>query len=283
MYGVQKPLLGSQIDLSHPLSQGLTHCFLFNEGSGKVLNNYGTDRSSPYTFYGLTNGWISGPDGSALNFGGTPDYIDAGVLKCSQGATQLTFIMWIKRTSLLYPAGFYQSTDNSHDFGIYMYPDNNLYFDIGNGSNSYGSVANTDLTWQCIAGVFDGTQAAANRVKAYVNGVLQPLSISGTFPTSVYSAVQNAYIGYSDTLGYLAQTLSQIMVYNRALDSNEIARLIEDPYCMFEPRIFQDWFPIISALSYLSHVAKYNGVTKASIGKIHGISKSAIKSINGVN
>ena len=42
-YATLKPPLGSQLNYSHPLSQGLVGCWLMNEGGGKILTDLSRD------------------------------------------------------------------------------------------------------------------------------------------------------------------------------------------------------------------------------------------------
>ena len=51
--GIQKPLLGKQINWSNPLAKGLVGCWVMNEGSGLFVNDY-SGNGIHFTMQGTT-------------------------------------------------------------------------------------------------------------------------------------------------------------------------------------------------------------------------------------
>jgi len=82
-YWINKPQLGSRIDKGHPLAP--TYAWLFNEGSGALVNDYGIGahpRNDSNAGIGTKNSgtltgleWAGGVDGFAVNFNGSSDYV----------------------------------------------------------------------------------------------------------------------------------------------------------------------------------------------------------------
>ena len=80
---LQKPMLGTQLDWSNPLNDGVVLDLLMNEGHGDVvhdLSGYGNHGAlNNFAFPPTqTSGWNPGADGDALTFDGVDDYVDFG-------------------------------------------------------------------------------------------------------------------------------------------------------------------------------------------------------------
>ena len=61
---ILKPPLGTQLNYSHPLSQGLVGYWLMNEGSGNQLNDLSLN-GNDLAFYN-TPQWVTGESGRAI-------------------------------------------------------------------------------------------------------------------------------------------------------------------------------------------------------------------------
>lgn len=82
----------------------------------------------------------------------------------------------------------------------------------------------TTSTWTHVAMVYDGSQAAANRVRIYVNGALTTTTIGGTIPTSLYAAGTNP-VTIGDFPGLTrgwSGSLDEVKLYGRALTGAEV-------------------------------------------------------------
>ena len=71
-----KPPPGYRIDSFHPLSKGLVACYLMNE-KGDIQIHDLTGNGNTGTFVNDTH-WVVGPNGPAIDFDGTNDYINLG-------------------------------------------------------------------------------------------------------------------------------------------------------------------------------------------------------------
>lgn len=77
--------------------------------------------------------------------------------------------------------------------------------------------------WHHVAVTYDGSLAAANRVKIYVDGILEASSVTGTISGTLLDASSPLKIG--DFLGLNREFnggLDEVKVYNRALSADEI-------------------------------------------------------------
>lgn len=93
------------------------------------------------------------------------------------------------------------------------------------GSN-YATTTNLDLvngTWTHIVIAYDGTQAAASRLKLYANGVAKTLTVTGTIPTTLPTSTSSTTIGGNSTMGqYSNGTMDDFKLYNFALTADQV-------------------------------------------------------------
>jgi hypothetical protein len=81
----------------------------------------------------------------------------------------------------------------------------------------------TSSTWQHVAVVYDGTQAAANRVRVYKNGKQVSGSVTGTIPTSLVSGTTSAFkLGAYTTFTAYKAYYDDFKFYTGALNSDQI-------------------------------------------------------------
>jgi len=71
-----KPMLGQQVDRSHPCAKGLVGFWLMNEGTGNRIQDLSGNRITG-TLVADTH-FVPGKFGSALGFDGTGDYVSIG-------------------------------------------------------------------------------------------------------------------------------------------------------------------------------------------------------------
>ena len=78
--------------------------------------------------------------------------------------------------------------------------------------------------WHQVTVTFDGTQgAAANRVKVYIDGVSQALTMTGSVPATLQNA--NAFLCLGDFYGLsrpFGGSIDEVKIYNRVLSINEV-------------------------------------------------------------
>ncbi len=112
----------------------------------------------------------------------------------------------------------------------------NMNVDIGNGSadtfgswTGYGSTISAN-TWYSLVLVYDGTQAAANRITLYVAGTARTLNLTGTIPATTQGLATTFKIGARDASNNFFDDgyVDQLRVYNRALSPAEITAIIRE-------------------------------------------------------
>ena len=77
--------------------------------------------------------------------------------------------------------------------------------------------------WQNICVVYDGTQAGTNNLKMYANGT--QVGLRDADAPDLLASAMPFYVGGDPIAGeYATASISQVMVYNRALTTNEITQ-----------------------------------------------------------
>lgn len=233
-----KPVLGSQLELGHPLATGLVGLWLMNEGSGgKVFDLSGNNNDG--TFVADTF-WTAGKFGSALSFDGTGDYVDTGITGIDP-RNSYTIVFWINWRAL--DANQTIGCRNGGGDRFYIGIDTTRAF-FGAGGTFKSAVAHgmSAGVWYQVALVIDGTNALY-----YVNGILKD-----SFTYVGAAAITNSFhigdMGGSagnETNGLISHTL----LYNRALTVSEIALLSIKPFIMFERDPIELWVGSIGVVA----------------------------------
>jgi hypothetical protein len=238
-WAAQKPPLGSQLNLGHPLAQGLVFCSLSNKAGRFVIDLANSNN-------GLITGalWKPTTKGQSLYFSGTTnDYAQITRKKPIEPSNDLTLLTWINISDpdLNYNQIF-SKDKNTWDEPYYSY---NLRWG-GSGSSQWGFNIN-------VAGTRQGSVWA---VTAIYNKWQQVVAVrKGTnliiyINTKQLGAVFNAGLGaitYYNTplyLGYDPNYASGLckgyqdltMIYNRGLSPQEIISTYQAPYQMIIPQ-----------------------------------------------
>ena len=173
----------------------------------------------------LVNGPVyTSANGGSIQFDGTNHYVSCPKQNYLANATQFTMFAWMKRKLSNSIVVIGQVETLSNDISFELWSDSNAYFEVGNGNNAFGYVSNNSTAWQYLAMVFDGTQIGnSNRLKGYVNGILQTLTYSGTIPSTTGTLNTNLIIGaYIPNSNWSNGNIAQTLIYNRALSATEI-------------------------------------------------------------
>jgi hypothetical protein len=153
---------------------------------------------------------------------GIDDYVDCGLgLGNSQGTiTNFSVSMWIKPSVTSGNDLFFNIGNFSNSFGeiAFQLLSNNLFIKIDNSAYRVWVPYTNTSAWEHLAFVYDGSNSA--NTKMYINGVLQSPSTGGVYPSSLnlsglktiigagYS-VSYPYSGLQDEVSYFNTTLSQ--------------------------------------------------------------------------
>ena len=163
-----------------------------------------------------------------FSFDGTNDYMYLPAISQNNGASQLTWCAWMKRNASNSRMTLMQFANTNNDISCELWSDGNLYLEVGNGSNDYATLSNSSTSWQHVSMIYNGSLTGnSERLKCYINGVVQTLSYSGTIPSAAGTAT-TLYLGYtSPDAGpnsnlYSTGNLGVFQSYNRALSATEI-------------------------------------------------------------
>ena len=163
-----------------------------------------------------------------FSFDGTNDYMYLPAISQNNGASQLTWCAWMKRNASNSRMTLMQFANTDNDISCELWSDGNLYLEIGNGSNDYATLSNSSTSWQHVSMIYNGSLTGnSERLKCYINGVVQTLSYTGTIPSAAGTAT-TLYLGYtSPDAGpnsnlYSTGNLGVFQSYNRALSATEI-------------------------------------------------------------
>ncbi len=203
-------------------SQLIAH-YHFDEGNGNEAvdsSNYGNDGS----IYGAK--WVSGINGTALEFDGKDDYIEVPDSKSLDIDKKVSIEAWVKPKSLMDDGeGVVCKSNNigtSPVYGIYIYYGGMAGFQIFTKDiGVFGLSTNFSLpinNWSHIVGTYDGS-----KMKIYLNGINKmTINLRGT--GIIETNDQKLYIGFhsGNIKKYFNGTIDEIRIYNNVLSSSEI-------------------------------------------------------------
>lgn len=174
--------------------------------------------------------------GRSGSFAGDNDSINAGDVTELNSATNFSVSQWVYITDVsAQDRLFHKAIDGSNDISIapYYQTTQRIYFEIGNGSNSYGYWDSTGVisnnTWNQIVAVYDGAGTTnADKAKLFVNGVQRTLTFTGTIPsTTANLATYNLNLGSGNATDYFTGKLDDVRIYNRTVTQEEAKKLYE--------------------------------------------------------
>ena len=223
---------------SGDVTSGLVAHWKFDETSGTT----GTDIIGGATAT-LTNGaqFAAGKyNYAAQSTDAVDDYISTSAIDLS-GTSAVTIAFWTNRTwSNIGSKTLYEFSDNANLYtdAFGFFPDDTgcnaagrIYIfhdgDVGHTEKCYNQP--TSGIWNHIAVVHDKSQAAANEIELYINGVLQTsTNASSTNNTNNFGNYPFYMFSRGGTLEFNPGYIDDFRVYNRALTAAEIATLAEN-------------------------------------------------------
>ena len=174
----------------------------------------------------LTNGPAYSTDnGGIINFDGTDDYVDCGVLT-GLSSTSITTDVWVRFDGALDSNDrkifCYRKSTGSPYVAFQLRKGNGttgLYYQYNNGGTWYTvslvNAMNSGDTWYKYTIVQDGTN-----VKTYING---DLFQSDNFAAGIdYSGVNNFLLGYRTSSEYWKGDIAEMKIYSRVLSPQEV-------------------------------------------------------------
>ncbi len=215
-----KPVLGTQLDMKHPLNKGLVGCWEMNERAGLVASDISSYKNN-CTLSGVDR--VPGKFGNCVSLDDDPDGITIDNDISLLFTTEASLIMTIKLNSNI-PSGpsktgieyFYTASNDSH----YPWVDGGIYLNtFRNGSRiTVGNIGIDKSKWHMIAIT---TSPGANNWKFYQNAV-EYYSATGQSTVTMDST---QYIGKSGGAHSLDGLIDKVRIYNRALTASEIMEL----------------------------------------------------------
>ena len=198
--------------------------------------------------------WVPGPNGYALDFDGTNDFINIGVSSWGASiARGVTVSGRVRMTGALAQRGWFggflagantslfvefnaNSANGTEEGGIRAYVGNGAGSTLAGGVNIDSGIS--DGGWHFLSVAFHSSSAI---ISVYLDGRLQPFVYSNTNTiTSTIAFAQDNYIGALNVNGTAAEPFSgeidSLSIHNRALSPSEILHLYEDPMALVRRR-----------------------------------------------
>ena len=201
-----------------------------NESAGTVAADSSGSGSNGTLNGGATWQPAGGQLLGAAQFNGTDSYLNVPDAASLDGTGAFTLTYWFK-VNTINGAGLVSKRTNITDNNAYttfLQTDGRLNVDIDTNNDRFASnTAFSTATWYHVAVVFDGTLAAASRVRLYVNGVLD--TIAGETSASVpnYTSSLKVGITHVGSTAFLDGLVDDVRLYRRALPASEVASLAD--------------------------------------------------------
>ncbi len=272
-----KPPLGYRIDPFHPLSRGLVACYLMNERGGTQIFDL-TQNGNTGAFVDAPE-WVPDQDGPAIKLDGVNDYIDcenASILDL--GDVPQTICIWFTPTVTINDAlgvtrklisraesGTGAENDWTFDFngGDGAFPDDNGRMRFGTfGGNIQTNIATWDAGRKYFVAV---SYKSSTDASIYVDGIID--NLGGDFnPGAINGSVNNKLrIGVSTSnegIAFWFGNIHEVLIFNRALSTSEIAQLHREPYAFIRPILPIEWMSFVAAVTaeIVANTINYNGL-----------------------
>ena len=176
--------------------------------------------------------WTDRANTGVASFDGSKN-INCGNITEINAVSKISMCAWVKPDVLGNDDGIMSKGNSASNRTFMAIKDSNggVISGISNGSSAYGFTPDSALsvgTWAFVATVFDGTQSTdADRLKIYVNGVLQSLTYSGTTASTTANISNNFNIGieFENSSRMLFGQMASTSLFDVALTSAEVSEL----------------------------------------------------------
>jgi hypothetical protein len=259
---IQKPVLGTQINTSHPLYKGLVSCYLMNEKAGVKVKDWSSSKVDGILNTNIgsqASGWFN----EGIQFNDGTSYVDLGTSSYITPTNMTIAIM----VNYITPGGNQYFLAKGHDFTANSF---GLYEATGavalmTYTNSLDHLTSTSIipnnTDTLVVGIIYGSGKYL-----YINGVYNN---SKTYTGTLNASSNTMWLGKQNRASYYYPAyckVSFMYIWNRVLSSTEIWNLYLRPYDMFDYSISYN-LPM-SRINYSSTVAKtslWNDVWDANV------------------
>lgn len=227
---LQKPLVGTPLQRAHPFARGLRYALLLNEAAGRTVFDAVDGRQA--SLNGGATWQTVGADSVIRCASASSQYINCGDLDWIDGASRLTIIVCMSRTSTGNATHVQKGSTANSRVGVTNNSDGKAYFYVNNGANSLGSVAST-LTGRHVHALrYDGGQSSdATRLRGWIDGIEQTLSYAATVPATAPTTSDTLRIGELESgPTYSNGDFYWLLAYDRALAPAMIRAIANSPY-----------------------------------------------------
>lgn len=240
-----KPILGTQLDWGHPLTKGLVAAWFNQEAAPALGTLYDlSGNGNNGTLVGNTHS-VPGKFGNALDFDGTGDYVEFGVVDAFKFAGDFSIVATFAYTGTANQIVISAARGGAGDIRWSLFHSNfagAFVFDIDDNTTGMFVEADTainDGTYHQVVGVRDG-----DNLRIYVDGREDGTPVDITGYGSLAGNTNATRIGNEADGGLdLNGQISDVKIYDRALIASEVRDLYIDSFQMFA----QERLPIASA------------------------------------
>lgn len=225
-----KPVLGSQIQLGHPLANNLVGCWLFNEGGGSTAfdssrnGNHGT-HVSPAVYTGGISGYCA--DYVAQNNAAVTTLKNEILVEANYTIAIRLYCTTLEGTASA--KMFMGKSDTNNYFAILNTDDVRIQNDDNN--NEDWTVGFSTPAWHTLIVTNDGTNWTL-----YVDDV--SYGVQAYDAPLLVSMIGN---GYNVNNYNFDSKIDYVMIWDRFVSSGEAASLYLNPFCMFEYSTIDLW------------------------------------------
>jgi hypothetical protein len=239
----------SVIDRNHPLARGLLAWWVFNEGGGARVFDYSRKYHGTLTGMDPATDWVRGPRGSALDFDGTDDRIEASS-NLIQPTTSMSIALWVRVTSFAAQNYVMAKGLNSTTWQTYrlrVETSGRFNFSIQNDSlNQFPAweipVTLSVNTWYHVVFCLHKMTGTSGDVTGFLNGIQRTLTYSANGYNSSFSGLKysQAAVGGSTRIGSghngtgvynpLIGRVDDARLWQRGLTPSEVKSMYDRPF-----------------------------------------------------
>lgn len=218
-WGRTKPPAGAQVDWLHPTSRGLVGCWLFNEGSGGIVNDLTQTNNGS---------GVAGPSwsNSAMLFNGTSQYLNCGTSLRHNLTTAYTVLAGCRPTgSFVNFRNLFFKGSAWGQYGIITFSGGTWQAQFQSAGLSGNTTLSLDTDYQL------GVSFAGSTGRTWQNG---KQTNSGTVGVVSQPTVAFAIGADSVNLRYWSGLVYYTFLWDRALSAGEIEYIYAEPYSFIQ-------------------------------------------------
>lgn len=244
---VLKPILGTQLNQGHSLSQILAAYWLMNEGGGDTI----FDLSGKNLDMTLINeaSFVACKFGTGLAFDGTNDYAFKAVTSFSYAGVSIACWAYINTSSSGEDCMIHLGRSGSFEWFELESNDGRIQIGIDDNGNRGGRGKTTYITdvadtyksgWH----YFVATVEPGVRLRLYIDGIEYGSGVSLSGGVSEYQFTVGYYLAFVGIGGggnFFDGLIDHAVVFSTTLTASQVAYLYREPFAMFQPQPIDLW------------------------------------------